>query len=405
MKKSKIAILGQGYVGLPLAIAAQSSGWQVTGIDIDQSRISQLKRGVSYIEDVSDVELQGAIKEGFTPSHELSDLAHCEIIVICVPTPLSDVGQPDLDAIKSASEAIANYASEKALIINESTSYPGTIREFIPSVIRKSRPNSDFLYSVAPERVDPANLTWNYQNTPRLISGLSEAATKKTYEFYSSFCDKVIVVSSPEVAEFSKLLENSFRLVNIALVNELVPLAKALNVDIFEVIRAADTKPYGFMKFLPGIGVGGHCIPVDPMYLSWTACEQGLQSNLIDTAHEINSYMPLYVSELVRKRLTNTKSKILVTGLSYKTGVVDIRESPSVKLVKKLQSEFENVSWWDEKIKTWNNQVVSRLEEDFEIVVVTQKVSDSKVLEVIHRTTRVIDCTGTLKGLSNVETF
>jgi UDP-N-acetyl-D-glucosamine dehydrogenase len=403
--KPKVAVLGQGYVGLPLSIAAQTMGWQVIGIDINESRVIQLKEGLSYIEDVSDDELQLALKNGFSPSDDLHELRDCEIVVVCVPTPLSGDGTPDLAPLKAAAEAIAKYASPNTLIISESTSFPGTLRSFIPSVIKNLNSNSKFLYSVAPERVDPGNSKWSYRNTPRLISGLTQEATIKTLDFYSTFCDEVIVVSSPEVAEFSKLLENSFRQVNIALINELVPLARSLNLDIFEVIQAADSKPYGFMKFLPGVGVGGHCIPVDPMYLSWTAKQKGEMTSLIDAAQRVNDHMPLYVANLVEKRALNSKSEILVIGLSYKAGVADLRESASIKLIERLRSQFENVNWWDEEVGIWNNQLPVDLNIKFNVVVITQIVSNPEILEVISKADQVIDCTGHFKKLPNVEVF
>ena len=394
-----------GYVGLPLAIAAQKAGWKIFGLDTNHSRVDQLRNGSSYVEDVSNEVLKSALSKGFTPSTDFSIISECSIVVICVPTPLSESGEPDLSFLLKATASVAAFANSGTLVINESTSFPRTVRDLIPNEISAVREDLQLLYAVAPERVDPANSSWNYRNTPRLVSGLTAEATELARNFYASFCDQVVIVSSPEVAELSKLIENSFRQVNIALMNELVPIAKALNVDIFEVIRSATSKPYGFMPFYPGVGVGGHCIPVDPMYLSWAANKFGFKTSLIDAAQKINNLMPHYVAKLAVTTRTSTANKVLVVGLSYKPGVADLRESPSVELIKLLNSEFEYVDFWDGIVENWNGEIRSKLIDKYDLVIVTQRVVDEDVLAAISSAERVIDCTGQFTSLPNVETF
>ena len=405
MRDTKVAILGMGYVGLPLAIAAQESSLNVIGIDRNEERVAQLLAGESYIEDVSNAELASALTKGFLPTSDASLLSECEVIVICVPTPVDENNQPVLGSIVDASEMIANFAQSGALIINESTSFPGTVSSFIPSVISRIRPELDFDFAVAPERVDPGNHNWNYRNTPRLVSGVSERAKERARGFYSAFCNNVVTVSTPEVAELSKLLENTFRQVNIALVNQLVPFAKELNVDIFEVIEAAATKPYGFMPFYPGIGVGGHCIPVDPMYLYWSASQKNLDMSLIDSAQKINDAMPEYVGRLVERMKLSVQSSILVVGLAYKPGVSDLRESPSLELIRNLNAQFTKINWWDEVVKSWNGESPSDLKREFDLIVLTHKVKDKEVLNAIFKAKYVLDCTGQFRGQSNVQIF
>jgi UDP-N-acetyl-D-glucosamine dehydrogenase len=405
VRDTKVAILGMGYVGLPLAIAAQECGLNVIGIDRNEERVAQLLAGESYIEDVTNAELASALTKGFSPTSDASLLSESEVIVICVPTPVDENNQPVLGSIVDASEMIANFAQSGALIINESTSFPGTVSSFIPAVISRIRPELDFDFAVAPERVDPGNHNWNYRNTPRLVSGVSERAKERARSFYSAFCNNVVTVSTPEVAELSKLLENTFRQVNIALVNQLVPFAKDLNVDIFEVIEAAATKPYGFMPFYPGIGVGGHCIPVDPMYLYWSASQKNLDMSLIDSAQKINDAMPEYVARHIKRMNLASESSILVVGLAYKPGVSDLRESPSLELLTHLKSQFTKIDWWDERIKSWKGELRSELKKEFDLIVLTHKVKDEEVLNAISKAKHVVDCTGQFRGKANVQVF
>jgi UDP-N-acetyl-D-glucosamine dehydrogenase len=402
MQNSKsVAILGMGYVGLPLALAASSAGWRVFGIDIDEARIEQLRSGVSYVEDISNEALQNGLQAGFVATNDPQVIAQCAIAIICVPTPLSG-NEPDLSALKSAVSAIAQNASAETLLINESTSFPSTVRDLIPSIVKKESPNLDLLYAVAPERVDPGNESWSYEKTPRLVAGLTNEATNKAYDFYSSFCERVIKVSSPEIAEFSKVLENSFRQVNIALVNELVPLAQDLGISLFEVIEAAGTKPYGYMPFWPGVGVGGHCIPVDPMYLSWLAHSRGIESTLIDAAQKVNNEAPTRILKIIESIGLNEHSLLLQVGLSYKAGVSDLRESPSLELFQLLQKKFRQVEWWDSSLQQWGKSNRSSLQGDYDLVVLTHRCESSELESTIKRSRKVLDLTGQFRGLSNV---
>ena len=402
MQNSKsVAILGLGYVGLPLALAASSAGWRVFGIDIDEARIEQLRSGVSYVEDISDEALQSGLQAGFVATDDPQVIAQCAIAIICVPTPLSG-NEPDLSALKSAVSAIAQNASAATLLINESTSFPSTVRDLIPSIVKRESPNLDLLYAVAPEGVDPGNGSWSYEKTPRLVAGLTNEATNRAYDFYSSFCERVIKVSSPEIAEFSKVLENSFRQVNIALVNELVPLAQDLGISLFEVIEAAETKPYGYMPFWPGVGVGGHCIPVDPMYLSWLARSRGIESTLIDAAQQVNDKAPSRILKIIESFGFDEDSLLLQVGLSYKAGVSDLRESPSLELFQFLQNKFKQVEWWDSSLQQWGNSHRSNLQGDYDLVVLTHRCESLELEFTIKRSRKVLDLTGQFRGLSNV---
>jgi UDP-N-acetyl-D-glucosamine dehydrogenase len=400
--RKTVAVIGQGYVGLPLSVAAVDAGWKVYGIDIDAEKIKSLKAGISYIEDIAGKDLQNSLKLGFIPTLDFEVLSQAEIVVICVPTPLGDdSATPNLTPLISAVEKIAEFAIQGTLIINESTSFPTTVRELIPTTVRRVKPDLELLFAVAPERVDPGNKKWSYKATPRLVAGLTEEASKLAISFYASFCEKVVEVATPEVAEFSKLLENSFRQVNIALVNELAPLARSIGINIFDVIEAAATKPYGFMPFWPGVGVGGHCIPVDPMYLSWFARKKEINLTLIDSAQAVNLQQPSRIAQLVCEFTPNLDSRILIIGLAYKSGSKDIRESPSLELLEILEKTYEEVQWWDEFIESWNGRSRSTLSEKYDLVVVTHPVFSESLLHVLSTATSVIDCTGVLNPMNN----
>jgi len=397
-----IAVLGQGYVGLPLSMAAHAVGWKVKAIDIDENKIKKLRQGSSHIEDVSEVDLKTAISQGLEFSSDLSLISDCKIVIICVPTPLDDEHKPDLTLLERAVKTVAKFARSNTLLINESTSFPSTTRELIPRLVFEISPNLELLYAVAPERVDPGNKQWSYRQTPRLVAGLTEEATNRTIDFYSSFCERVIGVSSPEVAEFSKVLENSFRQVNIALVNELVPLAQDLGVSLYEVIEAASTKPYGYMPFWPGVGVGGHCIPVDPMYLSWFAKSRGRSASIIEASQQVNDTGPTRIFEIIKSFSLPRDSLVLQVGLAYKAGVSDLRESPSLSLFRLLQIEYKNIDWWDNSLQEWNASGRSNLQGDYDLVVVTHRCENPELELTIKRSRKVLDLTGQFRGLRNV---
>ena len=397
----KVAIIGQGYVGLPLSMAISSAGHDVVGFDLNSQVVNALNSGKSHVEDIPDNELSAALKSGkYFASSDSKDLENAEVAIIAVPTPLGEDRQPDLKFVESASEILGKNLKNTSLIINESTSYPGTLRKVIaPIVMRNS--TKKHLFAISPERVDPGNENWGIRNTPRLISGMTDAAGRKTAAFYSSFCDQVIEVSSPEVAETAKLFENTFRQVNIALVNELSIICGRLGISAHEVLDAANSKPYGFMKFTPGIGVGGHCIPVDPTYLAFAAKIVGAEAKFIEMANEVNLSMPL---ELVRRVKQdnggNLKGKnIVVFGIAYKPNISDIRESPSIALIYLLRSEGASVSWHDPLVQNWSGEQSASLDSgkfDIGIAAIIHDSMNTKDLQT--SSTYLIDCTGKLEG-------
>ena len=345
----KVSIIGQGYVGLTVSVGAANSGHQVIGFDIDEELIKNLIRGHTFVPGILKdnlLELQSSNKLKF--SNDLSSFCESEVIVIAVPTPLDQKRDPDLEMLTSAVNMVAVNIKSDALIINESTSYPGTLRNLIKPIFDK---NSEyrFEFASAPERVDPGNEKWNLENTPRVVAGLTPEATLKVSELYSSFCQSVIEVSTPEVAEASKLFENTFRQVNIALANEFSEIANGLGFSASEAIHAANTKPFGFMPFYPSIGVGGHCIPIDPSYLSYAAEVNGVNASLINSANEINLSAANKIAQRIKEYMGGSLVglKIQIAGVAYKTNVSDIRESPALLLIDELESLGAEVSWFD----------------------------------------------------------
>jgi len=398
----RVGVIGQGYVGLALATAAANAGHTVLGYDTNTELVNSLKQGMSHIEDVANETLGKLISSGkYRPIDDPSKLNGCEIIIIAVPTPLNKERQPDLNFLEAAVETIASVIKNEILIINESTSYPGTLRKFISEKIYL-KTNIKHRYASAPERIDPGNKNWNVTNTPRIVSGFDEVTTKETKEFYLTFTKSVITLSTPEVAEMSKLVENSFRQVNIAFVNELAQIANAFGVNINEVLSAADTKPYGYMKFTPGAGVGGHCIPVDPIYLSFEAKRLGINSTFIERANEVNHAMPAYI---VSRILADNKNdlankKIVVIGVSYKADVSDTRETPALEVINLLTKEKANVVWHDPLVHKFNNQQSQEImDQDMAVVLTLHKEID---IEKIKQIKYVFDCTNKLSWAENL---
>lgn len=381
----KVAIIGQGYVGLSLAVSAAKAGHEVVGYDINTKLISDLENGISHVEGVSVDKLIGYI-----PTNQVTAIADSEIVIIAVPTPLDAERKPDLQYLISACEVISSNLNHQALIINESTSFPGTLRDLISKNIEEKSAKNHF-YAASPERVDPGNPIWNQSNTPRLVAGLSEEATNRAIEFYSSFCSNVVPVSSPEVAEAAKLFENTFRQVNIAMVNELAQISHGLDIDVREVLDAAATKPFGFMKFNPSLGVGGHCIPIDPTYLSFAAESAGIEASFIDLANEINLEMPSYVANRISNEVGGISGKsVLVAGLSYKPNVADLRESPSLLLIDALEVLGAKVIKHDPLIP--GLAPISKC--DVAILAVAHEAIDKEALK--NSAPYIFDCTGTL---------
>lgn len=391
-----VGVIGQGYVGLALATAAANAGHKVIGFDTNGPLIANLKNGISHIEDVKGEILQKLIDSNlYVPSDNPSNLSTCDVIIIAVPTPLTSNRQPDLSYIEAAVEIISRVIKHEVLIINESTSYPGTLRDIIAKNIYL-KTGIKHKYAAAPERIDPGNKKWNVTNTPRVISGFDEVITKEVRDFYLTFTKTVITTSSPEVAEMSKLVENSFRQVNIAFVNELAQIATAFGISINEVLSAAESKPYGFMKFAPGAGVGGHCIPVDPTYLAYKARLLGNASTFIEQANQVNQNMPSYiVSRILRDNNNDLENKkVIVIGVAYKANVSDVRETPALDIIKLLTKEKAIVSWHDPVVKEFNNQQSQEVEDQDIAVVIT--LHDLIDIEKIKAIKYVFDCSNKL---------
>lgn len=368
----KVSIVGQGYVGLPLAIEVAKSGYGVVGFDIDESKILNLRKGVTNIPGIEMGILNKLIMENrYLPTSDPSQMNDSDIVILAVPTPLNSLGEPDTNLLEQASQIAAKHCKNTALIINESTSYPGTLKKLIVPIFTKNFKTENYFAS-APERVDPGNLEWNLNNTPRVVAGLTNEATQMVFDFYSTFCEKVSKVSSPEIAEAAKLLENTFRMVNIAFINEFALICNKLNLSSDEVIKAAATKPFGFTRFIPGIGVGGHCIPVDPMYLTYVSKKVGAESSLIDLAHKLNNSMPKRISEIIESNLEDSlqNKKIQVVGITYKPDVADLRESPALEIITELREKGAKVSWHDPLVKEFNGEDSKNLDLDIDLGVI-----------------------------------
>jgi UDP-N-acetyl-D-glucosamine dehydrogenase len=349
-----LGIVGLGYVGLPLALAFAEAGNEVVGLDLDAAKLADLAAGRSYIEDVDDAEL-AAQAERLSVTADYADLADCEAVIVCVPTPLSSSREPDLSYLRDASAQVAAHLQPGQLIVLESTSYPGTTREeLLPALSEGGRTvGEDFYLAFSPERIDPGRSDHTIRTTPKLVGGITPACTEHARDLYAQICDTVEVLSSPETAELAKLLENIFRSVNIALVNEVAQLCDRLDIDVWEVVDAAATKPFGFMPFYPGPGLGGHCIPIDPFYLTWKAREFDHTTRFIELAGEINRAMPARVVEKLAAAIDAThgkglrNSRILLIGIAYKKNVDDTRESPAFKLLELLEARGANTFFHD----------------------------------------------------------
>ena len=394
----KVSIIGQGYVGLTISAFA-GEFYEVVGFDNNQKVVDRLNLGHSHIEGVESSVLKNRIKSGrYRATTNGADINGSDIIVIAVPTPLTKDRQPDLTYIEAACKTVGENLKNSALIINESTSFPGTIRNYIkPAIEKYSGGNLEHLYAISPERVDPGRGDFNQRNTPRLYAGLTPQASAKTRDFYSKFCDKLVEVSSPEVAEAAKLFENTFRQVNIALVNEFAQITNALGISVYETLDAANTKPYGFMKFTPSAGVGGHCIPVDPSYLAAVAEERGVPATFIRRANEVNLEMSKYVVD--RVEVDNGGSlqgkSVLVVGVAYKPNVADVRETAAELVVEHLRNRGAVVAWHDDVVGTWHGEKSSDLSgADIAIVITKHDVVDAKA--IMASAPYVFDTTGKL---------
>lgn len=399
--RKTLAIIGQGYVGLPLAMAAVDAGWNVIGVDNFEAKVAQINSGSSPVEDIPDEQLQSAIANGlYRATIDFSTVSEASVITLCVPTPLDDKREPDLTLLRSAAKGIAPFVSNECLVVSESTSYPGTLREIIVPIVNENKPRTteSLYFASAPERVNPGDPIWNQKNTPRLVGAIDNESQVRALAFYESICDAVVGVSTPEVAEAAKLLENTFRLVNIALVNEFTQLCSTSNINVHDVIDAASSKPYGFMPFRPGVGVGGHCIPVDPLYLTWWARQNDVKALFIESADSINHSMPKYVARralnLVNPNIKNPK--VLILGVAYKPGVSDVRETPASELREHLTNQGAIVGWHDPMVPIWESSEPVDLDWQCDIAILATNQPGMNLSPLTERGVKILDCTNTL---------
>ncbi|MCI9888341.1 nucleotide sugar dehydrogenase [Micrococcales bacterium 31B] len=410
----KVVVIGQGYVGLPVAMRAVEVGFSVVGIDIDERRVAGLQQGVSYVDDISNDTLSAALASGaYVASHEYSVAADFDFAVITVPTPLKD-SHPDLTYIEEAAAALAPHVRPGATVVLESTTYPGTTVElFVPILEQGSglSAETDFHVGYSPERIDPGNPTFGFVNTPKVVSGHGSAALDSVDAFYSTLVDRTVRVATPAEAELTKLIENTFRHVNIALVNELATFAHQLGVDIWQAIDAAATKPFGYMKFTPGPGVGGHCLPVDPSYLSWQVRRKlGKQFRFVELANDVNDHMPDYVVQRSQAMLNAIErsikgSKIMLVGLAYKANTGDIRESPALRLIELLLDLGANLTGVDSHVEEYRwprgvavGELTEQSVSEQHLVIVLTQHSDVDLDPLRSTSTLVLDTKNLLPG-------
>ena len=415
-REARLGVIGLGYVGLPLALEFAKAGFVTVGVDLDEDKVGRISAGDSCGIDVSRAEVDATIVSGkLTATTDFSRLRELDCINICVPTPLRKTKDPDLSHVVSAVEAIATHLHAGQLVILESTTYPGTVDEVVRPMLEETglRGGDDFFLAFSPERVDPGNTEWNTANIPKVVGGIDADSTAVAQVLYEQVVGTVVPVSSPRVAEMVKLLENTFRAVNIGLVNELALMSHRLGVDVWEVIEAANTKPFGFMPFYPGPGLGGHCIPIDPYYLSWKARQSGFESRFIELAGQVNSGMPRFVVELVVAAL-NEHSKPLkdarvhLFGMAYKADVSDIRESPAIDIAHLLQRGGAAVSYSDPHVPSVHKADLeltavssdAALDRGFDCGVITTQHSQFDYRAIAERSTCLVDTRNALKGLA-----
>jgi len=410
LRAMQIGIIGLGYVGLPLAVAFSEAGCEVVGLDVDAAKVEALNAGRSYIEDVPD-EVLAPLAEKLRATADYADLTACDAVILCVPTPLSDSREPDLTYLIDSATALAQVLRSGQLVVLESTTYPGTTRDRLLPILETSglTAGSDFHLAFSPERIDPGRTDFTVRTTPKLVGGLSEASAERARELYSEICDTVVVLSSPEVAELSKLLENIFRSVNIALVNELAQLCDRLEIDVWEVIEAASTKPFGFMRFDPGPGMGGHCLPVDPFYLAFKARQHDFYPEFIELAGKVNQAQPSFCVERIERALNTVRkpvngSGVLILGVSYKGGVGDTRESPALKIIGRLQDLGAEVAYHDSFVPELPGHGLASvgLEEglrDADLAVIVTAHPDVDYAEVVGKAPLVLDLRGVTREI------
>ena len=404
-----VGIIGLGYVGLPLAVAFAQEGCEVIGVDVDSRKIAAINQGDSYIEDVPSERLR-ELSDRIHATTRYARLAKADAVLICVPTPLTPNREPDLGPLLDTARALAEVLQSDQLVVLESTTYPGTTRERLAPLLEESglAAGRDFHLAFSPERVDPGRTDYTLRNTPKVLGGLTEACAERAEALYGLVCERIVRVSSPEAAELSKLLENIFRSVNIALVNELAMLTDRMGIDVWEVVEAASTKPYGFMRFDPGPGMGGHCLPVDPFYLSWRAREFDMATEFIELAGKVNQQMPYHCVAKAQRALNDAGlsvkgARIAVLGVSYKAGVGDVRESPALKIISLLRDLGGDVSYHDPHVPALSEfGLVNRpLEEalndaDLALIVTAHPSLDHDL--IVRRARLVVDLRGVTRG-------
>ena len=420
-RQARVGVIGLGYVGLPLAVEFAHAGFTVTPVDLDQSKVDSIRRGVSYIPDVPSERVREVVDAGrLSPTRDFAILAEADAISICVPTPLRKTKDPDLSYIVAAVEQVAKYLKAGQLVVLESTTYPGTTDEVVRPMLERGGliAGRDFFLAFSPERVDPANPEWHTGNTPKVVGGVDRASTEAACALYQQIVSTIVPVSSTSVAEMVKLLENTFRAVNIGMANELALMCRRMNIDVWEVIDAARTKPFGFMAFYPGPGLGGHCIPVDPFYLSWKARQSGFESRFIELAGHVNASMPRYVVERVGEALNSAGkpirgSRVHLYGMAYKGDVGDYRESPAIDIVRLLEERGAVVSYSDPHVPVVDDHGVSmtaRAEAealaggiDCAVIVTNHRAFDYEAL--VRKAPLIVDTRNALKGRDEAHIF
>lgn len=409
-----LVIIGQGYVGLPLAQAATLSGYSVTGLEVNQAIADDLNAGTSHVEDIPHLALQVMLDKGYRATTDNTVIGDADVVVICVPTPLGDAGRPDLTAVESAAAAIAENLVKRSLVILESTTYPGTTEELLQPALEVGgrRLDEDFYLAFSPERIDPGNTTWRLDNTPKVVGGVTQCSGDKAVEFYEKFISEVVKVKGAKEAETAKLLENTYRHINIGLVNEMAKFSHELGIDIWDVINAAKTKPFGFQAFYPGPGVGGHCIPIDPSYLNYSVRKAlGHPFRFVDLAEDINNSMPVYVvqriQDLLKDQAKSLKgSKVLLLGVSYKANIADQRHSPAIPAAHALAEKGADLVYHDANVPKWEvdgvaYESVPDLDEaiqDADIVVILQAHREYDFNDIASKATLLFDTRGVTDG-------
>ena len=419
-KKARIGVIGLGYVGLPLAVEFAKHGFDVTGFDVDQSKVAEINAGRSYILDVKEKDVKDSVSAGrLRATTDMSKLKDMDAIDICVPTPLRKTKDPDLSYVVQAVDSVKAHLKPGQLVILESTTYPGTTDEVVQPALEEGglKAGKDFHLAFSPERVDPGNESYSTKTIPKVVGGVNPASTELAADLYGSIIDNVVQVSSTRVAEMVKLLENTFRAVNIGMVNEIALMSHRMNIDVWEVIDAAGTKPFGFMPFYPGPGLGGHCIPIDPFYLSWKARQSGFECRFIELAGHVNSSMPNYVVERVGEALNTVKkavngSKIHLFGVAYKKDVTDMRESPALDILELLHQRGATVSYTDPyvpKLEHGDLKLCSVQEDkagqgiDCAVICTNHRVFDYKA--IVKKFPLVVDTRNALKGIESPNIF